>query len=239
MLIQQLNSRISHSTFNKHINTLSKKEIINKRKVSNSNQIIPSTFISLTTKGKNDYNLGILDIQIATNKNRILYQLLLFFECYKRSNILSERQFKYFLKRIGIKFENMEQMDIKELEQIKQHFSLNVTISYRTYNNISIAEYTESSNSSKCYYLVLPGFTIEEFFDYLKLLQKCNEPHPFSEFSKCLEIPYIHFHDFSKKEIFDAMQLIRNYDIIKPIADIYPGEMRYDICNELLVFTYI
>ena len=230
MLIQQLNLKISYSTFNKFINNLLEKEIIKKRKVTDSNQIIPSTFISLTTKGKNDYNLRILEIQITTNKNRILYQLLLFFQCYKRSNLLSERQFKYFLKKIGLKFENMEQMDKKELEQINHHkFFSNVTNSYKTYNNISIGEFRDSS---KYYYVVLPGFTIEECFDYFKLLQKCAEPRPFSEYSKCLEIPYIHFHNFSKKEISDAVQLLKKYGIIKPIADIYPGEMRYDICND-------
>jgi DNA-binding MarR family transcriptional regulator len=99
MLIQQLNLKISYSTFNKFINNLLDKEIIKKRKVSHSNQTFPSTFISLTTKGKNDYNLLILEIQTTTNKNRILYQLLLFFQCYKRTNLLSERQFKYFLKK--------------------------------------------------------------------------------------------------------------------------------------------
>ena len=230
MLIQQLNSKISHSTFNKCINYLVRKEIINKRKVYDSNQIIPSTFISITTKAKNDYNLHILEIQITTNKNRILYQLLLFFQCYKRSNLLSERQFKYFLKKIGLKFENMEQKDKKELEQVNHYiFFSNVTNSYRTYNNISIGEFRDSS---RYYYVVLPGFTIEECFSYFKLLQKCNEPHPFSELSKCLEIPYILFHHFSKKEISEAVQLLKKYSIIKPIAAIYPGEMRYDICND-------
>jgi hypothetical protein len=232
MLIQQLNSKISRSTFDKSTNILLKKEIINKRKVSNSNRIIPSTLFSLTTKGKNDYNLGILDIQIATNKNRILFQLLLFFECYKRSNILSKRQLKNFLKKIGIKFENMKQIDIKELEQIKEHFLFNITNSYKTHNNISIAEFIDSSNSSKYYYVVLPGFSIEEFFIYLKVLQKCREPHPFSERSKNLEIPYIHFHGFSKNKISDAVTLLREHGIIKPISDIYQGEMRYDICND-------
>jgi hypothetical protein len=234
MIIQQLNLKISYSTFNKCINILLKKEIINKRKVSNRNQIIPSTFISITTRAKNDYNLNILEIQITTNKNRILYQLLLFFECYKRSNILSERQFKYFLKKNGLKFENMEQMDKNELEQVKQHifFSFNITNSYRTYNNISIVEYRDSYNSSKYYYVVLPGFTIEEFFDYIKLLQKCNEPRPFSEWSMCLEIPYIHFHNFAKNEISDAVQLLKKFGIIKLIPSIYPGELRYDICND-------
>lgn len=36
----------------------------------------------------------------------------------------------------------------------------------------------------------------------------------------------------SKKEISDAVQLLKKYGIVKPISDIYPGEMRYDICND-------
>ncbi|MGE5634499.1 MAG: hypothetical protein ACM3VV_04660 [Deltaproteobacteria bacterium] len=126
----------------------------------------------------------------------------------------------------------MEQIDLKTLKHIQQNLISNVTNGYKTYNNILILEYTNSSNSSKYYYVVLPGFTIEEFLDYIKLLKKCREPHPFSKLSKCLEIPYIHFHDFSKEEISEAVKLLKEYDIIKSIADIYPGEMRYDICNE-------
>ena len=232
MLILQLNLKISYTTFDKYIDNLLKKEIIKKREVTRINQKISSTFFSLSTKGKNDYNLGILDIQITTNKNRILYQLLLFFECYKRSNILTQRQFKNFLKIIGINFENMEQMDMKELEQIKQYIPFNVTNAYKTYNNISIAEYTNSSNPSKYYYVVLPGFSIDEFFYYLRVLQKCNEPHPFSEMSKCLEIPYIHFHYFSKEKISEAVQLLKKFGIIKLILSIYPEETRYDICHD-------
>jgi hypothetical protein len=148
--------------------------------------------------------------------------LLRRYELYKKHNSLS--------KKIGLKFENMEQMDKKDLEQVNHYiFFSNVINSYRTYNNISIGEFRDSS---RYYYVVLPGFTIEECFDYFKLLQKCNEPHPFSELSKCLEIPYILFHDFSKKEISEAVQLLKKYSIIKPIADICPGEMRYDICND-------
>ena len=232
ILIQQLNLKISYSTFDKYIDNLLKKEIIKKREVTRLNQKIPSTLFSLSTRGNNDYNLGILDIQIATNKNKILYQLLLFFECYKRSNIITQRQFKNFLKIIGINFDNMKQMDIKELEQIKQYIPFNVTNAYTTYNNISIAEYANSSNSSKYYHVVLPGFSIDEFFYYLRVLQKCSEPHPFSELSKCLEIPYIHFHDFSKEIISEAVVLLKKFDIIKLIPSIYPGEMRYDICND-------
>ena len=115
MLIQQLNSTISYSTFDKCINNLLKNEIIKKRILSNSNQKILRTIFSLTTKGKNDYNLGILEIQSTTTKTRILYQLLLFFECYQRSNIITERQFKNFLKKIGIQFKNME-LDVIKAE---------------------------------------------------------------------------------------------------------------------------
>ncbi|MGE5634498.1 MAG: hypothetical protein ACM3VV_04655, partial [Deltaproteobacteria bacterium] len=104
ILIQKLKSNISHTTFNKYINSLLKKEIIKKREIKDSNKKIPSTIYSLTTKGKMDNNLKILEIQHSINKNRILYQLLLFFECFKRSNIITERQFKYFLKKNWNKF---------------------------------------------------------------------------------------------------------------------------------------
>ncbi len=178
-----------------------------------------------------DYNLRIPEIGYTINKKRVLYQLLLFFDCYKRSNIKTERQFKNFLKKVEIKFENMKHIDFQILKQIQNIFS-DVTNVYKADNNISIGEHRNSSNSSKYYYVILPGFTIEEFLEYLKLIKKCNEPHPFTELSKCLEIPYVQYLDFSEDEISEAVLLLKEYGIIKPIVDIYKGEMRYDICND-------
>ena len=95
-----------------------------------------------------DYNLRILEAGSTTNKKGVLYQLLLFFDCYKRSNIITERQFKYFLKKVEIKFENMEQTDFEILQQIQDIFP-NVTNGYKTNNNISIGEFRNSPNSPK------------------------------------------------------------------------------------------
>ena len=226
-----MNSKISQTTYNKYKNILLEKGIIKRREITDSNKKIPPTFYSLTQKGKMDYNLRISETGYTINKKRVLYQLLLFFDCYKRSNIITERQLKYFLKKVEIKFENMENMDFEILKQIQNIFP-DVTNIYKINNNISIGEHRNSSNSSKYYYVILPGFTIDEFLDYLKLIKKCNEPHPFTELSKCLEIPYIHYHDFSKDEISEAVLLLKEHGILKPIVCIYKGEMRYDICND-------
>ena len=226
--------KISKTTYNKYKKVLLEKGIIKKREIPNTNKKIPQTLYSLTTKGKKDYSLRILDIQSSINKNRVLYQLLLFFEYYKRSNIITEIQFKNFLKKIEIKFENMEQMNREKFEQIKQDFPFDVTNSYITYNNISICEFRNSSNYSKYYYVVLPGFTIDEFLDYLELVKTGKEPQPFAQFPTRIQIPYIHYLPFSKEEVVEAIELLRINGIIRPILDIYRGESRYDISNEIL-----
>lgn len=230
-MIQKLNLKISKTTYNKYKKILLQKGIITKRELTDSNKKIPMALFSLTTKGKKDYNLRILDIYSSINKNRVLYQLLICFDFYKRNNIITERQFKNFLKKIEIKFENMEQSNLELLKDIQQNINPFVTNSYTTYNNISIVEYTDSSNYSKYYYVVLPGFTIEEFLDYLELVKKGKEPQPFSKFPS-LEIPYIRYHNFSREEVSNAIELLRKNGIIKPISEIYRGETRYDICNE-------
>jgi DNA-binding transcriptional ArsR family regulator len=140
-LVNELKKHFSYTTFDNHLKRLIEIGYVNKRKETSSNYNISPIYYSLTNKGKKDYNLEILEISHLINKNRILYQLLLFFDCYKRSNILSERQFKNFLKKIGIKFENMEQMDLETLKHIQQNIFSNLTNGYRTYNNISIGEY--------------------------------------------------------------------------------------------------
>lgn len=212
--------KISKTTYNKYKKVLLEKGIIKKREIPNTNKKIPQTLYSLTTKGKKDYSLRILDIQSSFNKNRVLYQLLLFFEYYKRSNILTEIQFKNFLKKIEIKFENLEQMNREKFEQIKQDFP-DVTNSYKTYKNILIGEFRNSSNHSKYYYVVLPGFTIEEFLDYLELVKKGKEPQPFAQFPTRIHIPYIHYLPFSKEEVVEAIELLRINSIIRHILDIY------------------
>lgn len=232
ILIQKLKCTISQTTYNKHKKTLLEDGIIKRREITNSNKKIPPTFYSLTDKGKKDYNLRILDIHSSINKNRALYQLLLFFECYKRSNLMTERQFKNFLKEIGIKFENMEKMSLERLKHIQQNIFSIVTNSFKTYNNISIGEFKNLSNSSKYYYVVLPGFTMQEFLGYLELIKKGKEPRPFSQSPTRLEIPYFRYQNFSKEEVSDAIELLKTNGIIKPILEIYRGEMRYDICNE-------
>ena len=231
-LVNELKKHFSYTTFDNHLKRLIEIGYVNKREETTSNYNISPIYYSLTNKGKKDYNLEILEIPHLINKNRILYQLLLFFDCYKRSNILSERQFKDFLKEIGIKFENMEQMDLETLKHIQDNIFSNVTNGYRTYNNISIAEYRNSSNSSKYYYVILPGFTIQEFLDYLKLIKKGKEPQPFAQFPTRIQIPYIHYKKFSKEEVTKAIELLKINGIIRPILDIYRGEMRYDICND-------
>jgi hypothetical protein len=58
-------------------------------------------FYALTDKAKKKYRLGILGTDEKIEKCKNLYQLLIFYEVYKRSNPISERKLHRFLRRIG------------------------------------------------------------------------------------------------------------------------------------------
>lgn len=197
---------------------------------------IKPTDYSLTEKGKIEHTLDIVDTPITLNKKRALYQLLLFFEFYKRNNIISKRRLNNFLKEIGISFEKLKRVNQEKSKMMQKEISyFNITpIVYKTFNNIEIVEFKQTQNSKCYYYIVLPGFSIEEFLIYLQLLKNNKEPRPFAKFPTNIQIPYIYFQNFSPEEVYDAIKSLRNNNIIKPIKDVFSGESRYDIFNESL-----
>lgn len=92
----------------------------------------------------------------------------------------------------------------------------------------------EGRSESISYYTVIPGFTVKEFFLYLKKLKNGKDPRPFSSFFPRFYIPFINYRNYSFREVTDGIKLFKEDGLIKPIDEIFPGEIRYDISNELL-----
>ena len=215
------------------------KETINNNKTT----LLPS-YYSLTTKGKKIDKLKVTgaDYEDNRSKKKKLYMLLLCFELFKRGRILSERQFPNFLKQYDSSIDKLEKINDKN---INQESTLNISIFnkdvtfYKTFNGIQIIKFKNANDEKYYYYTVIPGFSAEEFKFYIELIKKGKEPHPFSEDRTSIEIPIISYLNFSMEEIEDAINLLRQNDIIKPIKSVIAGEMRYGIKNDDLQTIFI
>ena len=135
-------------------------------------------YFSLTEKAKRKYNLKILGIDKKVEKRKSLYNLLVFFEVYKRRPLLTEKQLARFLEQIGSSINGLEKVgETKLLDNIPE-------TSFKPIKGVEIiglCQYDPKTESNKMwYYTAIPGFSIEEFMIYLKLLKRGWEPRPFT-----------------------------------------------------------
>jgi hypothetical protein len=84
------------------------------------------------------------------------------------------------------------------------------------------------------YYTVLPGFTADEFIQYLEVLKEGKDPRPFSSYPAILHIPFVQYMEYTKQEVEDAIDSFVEDGLVKPILEIYPGEKRFDISDKSL-----
>lgn len=188
-------------------------------------------YYSLTNKAKEKYNLKILGSDERVRRRKNLYRLLIFFEIFKTSNPVTRRQLYRFLKQIGMPINSLEVA--KDTPQIT-HF--------RRLKGVEIIRWIQGAPTKDpdeaFYHVVIPGFTAEEFTSYLEKLRKGKEPRPFPSYTGITDVPFARFEDYSESEIADAIDSFRKGDLIKPINDVFPKEMRYNIADESLI-SYI
>lgn len=180
-------------------------------------------FYSLTHEGEEKYRLGILGAKEMVRKKKALYQLLIYFEVYKRRPLLTKVQLSKFLRQIG--------SSMKDLEKEKDVGMLGDTsgILFKPIKGIDIMGITKYDKRTKAdkmfYYTVLPGFSIGESVSYLKLLKNKTEPRPFSTNNTL--VPYVRYIHFSRKQINELISSLHNDGLIKTISPIIRGEKRY------------
>ena len=99
--------------------------------------------------------------------------------------------------------------------------------------NVAITRWIQSDSKidsdEALYHIAIPGFTIKEFVSYIKNLKKGKEPRPFPSYTGITDVPFVLDTNYTESEIADAIESFRNDGLIKPINDIFPGEMRYQI----------
>jgi hypothetical protein len=200
-------------------------------------------YFSLTKKAKRKNALEILGIDERVQRRRGLYQLLLFFEAFKRRDLLSKRKLNIFLKQIGSSTKDLEKMQETELSndmqsRLSSQMGMGI-VAFKPIRDVEIMGLVQNDSNKDNggiidYYTVLPGFTVDEFIQYLEKLKKGKDPRPFSSFRAIFQIPFVQYMDFTREELEDAIVSLTEDGLIKPILEVYSGETRYNISDESL-----
>jgi hypothetical protein len=184
--------------------------------------------LSMTDKAMNQRTLGILGIDQKTQRRKNLIQLLIFFKEFKRNDFMTEIELRDFLNKIGY--------SISELKEIIRSDACIVFEPIRGINIVKLIQNNSEADLEKAcsYYIVVPGFTIQEFISYLEKLRKNCDPRPFSSYRGITDVPFVACRNYTEDEVKQAVDLLRKCGLIRLVQQIFPDEMRYDIADEEL-----
>jgi hypothetical protein len=169
---------------------------------------------------------------------------LLYYDVFKRSNPLTKIQLDGFLKKIGVSVDsikNLENTSEKHMEDVNRFYSSILDTEIYIIGNINgveIIKYIEKMDTASAsknnikYYVVVPGFTINEFVSYIEKLRKYRDPRPFLNSPPL--IPHTHNTRYTKDEIMESICLFHKSGLIRLITPVYPDETRYKITDEML-----
>ncbi len=225
--------RILHHTISdrqllKNLSTMVQEKLLNKDDPTGKRG--SRVHYSLTEKGERTYRLKILGTDKAVEKRKSLYLLLIFFEVYKRMPLVTEKQLAKFLKQIGSSIDRLEKVQEVNL------FENNAETIFKPINGVEIAGFThydpETKSNKIWYYTVIPGFSVDEFIFYLRLLKSGIEPRPFFAFRTI--IPFIGYASYTETEVRQAIDTLKEDGLIKPINAIIPGESRFNIADDTM-----
>ncbi|WP_148687519.1 hypothetical protein [Candidatus Nitrosocosmicus hydrocola] len=204
-------------------------------------------FYSLTTDSRKKHQLKILGEGREFERRREIYHLLLYYDLFKRSNLLTKNQLIRFLKKIGINF-----ADISTTEEEEDKYVQMYNAALRNYDNesellgfpkgIAIGKHLVNNEETKGkkypqFYVVIPGFTTEEFISYLDKLRKNNQPKPF--LNNIPLIPYVYYTRYTEDEIEESIKLLKETGFLRLTSPIYKGEMRYKISDERMIGFFL
>jgi DNA-binding HxlR family transcriptional regulator len=224
---------LSHRDYSKHLKMMEEDEILHKEEIATSGKIL-STYYSLTKKAIATSQLKILGIDETTLKRRGLFQLIIFFEMFKKTSLITQKQLNGLLKKIG--------SSLSDLEAIKtSSTSFPRSTTFKPVKGIEIVrliqtDFKMGDVSDTYYYIVIPGFTVKEFVSYMNKLRKGKEPRPFFSHIDVTDVPFVSDMSYTEEEVMDAIDSFRKQGLIKPITEILPGEMRFDIMDESLKY---
>jgi hypothetical protein len=210
---------------------MEEEEIVYKEEIATRGKI-PSSYYSLTKKAVARNQLSILEIDETTLKRKHLFQLMIFFEIFKKSNLVTQKQLGGLLKKIGVSLDKLE-----AIKTSSKGFPR--TTIFKPTKDIEIfrliqTDFKVGDLSDTYYYISVPGFTVKEFVTYMNKLKKDKEPRPFFPHVDITDVPFASYASYTEEEVEDAVDSFRKQGLIRPINDIFRDERRYEIMDESL-----
>ena len=201
-------------------------------------------YYSLTEYSKKKYQLKILSEGEKYEKRRQIYYLLLYYDLYKRDNLITKNHLNKLLRKAGVSFDDLG-IATKDDEKYIQK----INVGLNDYGNgksrllgclkgIAIGEHFENmgitiAKNSPRYYVVIPGFTVDEFISYLNKLKRNQTPKPFT--NNIPLVPYVRYTDYTKDEIIESIGLLHQAGLIGIVfPPIFNEETRYIVSDRRL-----
>ncbi len=242
-LTGKLKRNLSHRDFNNVLNMMMKEKLLVKD--DNTGKRGYKVYYSLTEQSKKDNRLKILGRGEEFDRRRQIYHLLLYFDVFKRDILLTKRQLYKLLKKIGIDTNiiysayNINREHIQYINNLRGPFDAKVRFIGEA-NGVAIGEVEDvdiNAKKNSKYYVMIPGFTKEEFISYIDNLRKHKDPRPFTEIIPL--IPYVYYTRYSKDEIINSITLLNKAGLIRLINPVFHGEIRYKITEEAILGLFI
>jgi hypothetical protein len=112
-LAESLGRKVSHRDYSSHLSLMVLDGLLGTEK-GEEKKILKRYF--LTEKARKMFQLKILGIGSEYEKRLSLYQLLIYYETFKRGQVLTDDQLKRVLKRYGIRRENLKKVDTTQFD---------------------------------------------------------------------------------------------------------------------------
>ena len=180
---EKMGREISPRDFSSEVKLLVEEKKIQRTEDKDSKLKIKPVFFSVTETTKKEYQQEYLGIDEGKERRRKLLHLLFFYEDSKAGKITysSEREFDYFLKSVSL-----SRQDLEVSNSIETGDSSDSVIHYHAVKRIRISKYERkgppstvairerieelgiSNRDLVSYDVTLPGFTLEEIFQYHK-----------------------------------------------------------------------
>lgn len=231
-LVPHLGRKLSHTVYVSHLKNMKDEKILFTQEIEGR---VRTKKYCLTDIARKQYRLKILGIGKEYDKRLSLYHLLIYFETYKRGQILNDKQFDILLKKIGTSKKKLKEIDIAQFKNIL----VNLEAAYvEPISEIQIQQLSSNTLGSRSkkplYYVLHLGFSINEFVSYIRKLRNNREPRPFSRYAPL--VPFVRFIDYSRKEIEDAVNNLQDLGLLRTISFAgQEGKRRFRIANKALI----
>jgi hypothetical protein len=230
-LVSCLGRNLSYRDYNSHLVKMKEEKILCTQKIKGKKK---SEYYCLTQNARKLYQLKILGMGKEYEKRLSLYHLIIYFETFKRGQNLTRPQLQKLLKRIGISWNKLRRVDTTYLDDL-----LNNQAAYEEpVTEIEIFELPNNKFGTKpikpLFYVLMRGLSVTEFLSYMNRLRNGKEPKPFSQYP--VIVPFVASIEFTDTEVEDAIQLLENANILKPITyTMNKKDARWRIADKRLI----